>query len=194
MHHADGSLTVSLNASDPDGDSLPFSAQTVDAEAQLAYDLDQQLGFYVDATILVANHYENYRGAGEKYFKGQGGLWYFIFPNAELHRWGGSIQASPLVATLEASYYDDPTTLHDASIPQPIPVDFWVDPKNATLIISPESGDVGSFYIQVTASDGVHLVSQTFRVTVLEGDSQTATQDDALLALLAEDNWEGSLG
>src|SRR5439155_1165790 len=59
---AGGSVTVTLQGTDPDGDSLTYSAQ---AET-LPYWLDQTYGLYQDSH----GYYTNARGQGEKYLRG----------------------------------------------------------------------------------------------------------------------------
>jgi hypothetical protein len=99
-------LNVTLVASDPDGDPLTSSAQV----ESMAYHLDQALGLYSSG-----NDDYNWGGRQEKWVQGSGNTWYFILPTGQLYRWDGSAQANgPLVAQLNPSYYNDPTTLTDA--------------------------------------------------------------------------------
>ena len=44
--------------------------------------------------------------------------WYFVTPDGGLYRAtsGTSLAAMPLIAQLDASYYDDPSLIHDAQV------------------------------------------------------------------------------
>ncbi|OHB69193.1 MAG: hypothetical protein A2V70_02155 [Planctomycetes bacterium RBG_13_63_9] len=162
MSPATDSLTIALLASDPDGDPITFSA----ALFSEAYELDQELGLYADQARLTNNYYYNYFGHGEKHILGTGGTGYFILPNGEFYHWGGSIESSTLLATLQSVYHADPARLHDAPAPGSIPVTLSIDQQNDTLSIDPDAGYVGSFTVKVTASDGHAQAAESFDVTV----------------------------
>src|SRR5262249_50045002 len=103
MSRSQGTLTITLAASDPDGDPLSFAAR---ADTQ-AYGLEQQYGFY-----YTGSYYTNSAGLNEKWFASAAHQWYFLLPDGELHHWDGSGSASgPLVATVPTGYYAHPTTL-----------------------------------------------------------------------------------
>ncbi len=81
--------------------------------AQLAYDLDQQLGLGHDG-----NDYLNWGGWNEKWMTGTGEKWYFITEDGELYRWnGGALSAATLIDTLDGTYYGDTGKLHNAQQP-----------------------------------------------------------------------------
>jgi subtilisin-like proprotein convertase family protein len=88
----------------------------VDSLAQAAYDLDQSLGLEANATY-------NWGGAKEKWLGSASGAWYFITEDGKLYKWTGSspgagfVSGSQLVATLDPSYYADPSTLTEAPEP-----------------------------------------------------------------------------
>ena len=114
---ADGRLTLSLSATDPEGDALTYSARVLPGKEHLAYQLDQQLNWTYDGS-----YYTDVRGCGEKYIRGNDG-WYILMPNGEIYRWARSmpqtLQAQNLVGTFDASYYDDPSKLWDAKLDKP---------------------------------------------------------------------------
>jgi hypothetical protein len=84
-----------------------------DPLAQVAYDLDQDLG-------LIGNSTYNWGGANEKWLGSTSGAWYFLTEDGSLYKWIGSspgagfVSGSQLVATLDATYYADPSKLFDA--------------------------------------------------------------------------------
>jgi hypothetical protein len=80
------------------------------AEFQEAYDLDQRLELQA-----TGNLFENWGGAGEKWFHGDGG-WYFITPDGSLYLWNGQSGANgDLIANLDASFFDNPELLYNST-------------------------------------------------------------------------------
>jgi hypothetical protein len=165
MPHTQDTISTLLAASDADGDQLAYTAEIIQTEslAPIAYDLDQELGL-----SYQGDYYEDARGLGEKYISGSGGAWYYILPNGELYRWGGSIESSPLVAMLDATYYADPTLLYDAqaSTSASVQANATLSLEGNRLTIDPAAGFVGQFQVVVTVSDGVETVGETFAVSV----------------------------
>jgi hypothetical protein len=102
MSSSQGTLTITLAASDPDGDSLTYSASV----ESMAYHLDQTLGLYSGG-----DYFYNWGGRQEKWLQGNGGVWYFILPSGAFYQWGGGGATGTLLAQLNPSYYNDPTTL-----------------------------------------------------------------------------------
>ena len=113
-------LAVTLQGSDPDGDTLTYAAS---AETQ-TYWLQQTFGFYEDQ----GGYYTNDRGQEEVYLRAKvsvngyntGGMapWYYILPNGSLYEFTPSY-ANPaldgvLVAQLGAAVYNDPSLLWTA--------------------------------------------------------------------------------
>jgi hypothetical protein len=98
-------LTLTPQGSDPDGDRLAYSARV----ESMAYHLDQTLGLYSGG-----NYYYNWGGRQEKWVQGNGGAWYFILPSGAFYRWDGGGATGTLLAQLNPSYYNDPTTLTGA--------------------------------------------------------------------------------
>jgi hypothetical protein len=81
---------------------------------QIAYDLDQQLSLGHDG-----NDYKNWGGLDEKWMQSSSGKWYFITPDGSLYEWNGDsdLSTSTLIATLDSTYYDDTSKLHNAPTP-----------------------------------------------------------------------------
>ncbi len=85
------------------------SVTDLDARALV---LDQDLGL-----TMSKSYYQNWAGFDEKWILGNAG-WYFVASDGALHRWtgGGTVDANPLVAQFDASYYADPSLIHDAHL------------------------------------------------------------------------------
>lgn len=160
-------LTVALNATDADGDHLTYSAQVsaVDALAQKAYDLNQQLKL----SQYGGSYSTNLLGAGEKYLRCGDGTWYFLLPNGGLYRWAGTIARSTLVATFNAAYYANPALLWNVQPASATPVsssDVSVSFSGNTLVIRRAAGYTSDFCVYVTASDGQATATRSFHVSV----------------------------
>ena len=121
------------------------------------------------------NYYDNYLGQNERWIRDVGNQWHYLLPNGELHRWDGSFDASPLIASLASEVYDDPSLLTD---PQPVPVAASI--VDGVLIITPAEGYVGEVQIRVIASDGFSETSTTFQVNVVaaDGDDEFESVDE----------------
>ncbi len=170
------SLDVSLNVSDPDGDSLT-SKVDIQGYNQL-YNLDKQYGFFVDPT----GYHQNFHFQNEKWIRAASGKWYAIKPNGQL--WllgntnirGGAGAFATLIATLDTSVYSDPTLLTKAyynettktfsTAPTAPSVTYSLNSSNTVLTLTPPSGFTGVFQVTVTFSDGPSTASRTFFVTV----------------------------
>ncbi|MCH7688693.1 MAG: hypothetical protein IH899_18750 [Planctomycetes bacterium] len=193
ISHTTDTISIVLPGSDADGDPLTYSVEiSGDPLAQRAYDLDQQYGIEAFDGSIANNYWLNYRGANERYLVG-----FFILPNGELYRWGGSIEASTMVATLDSNYYNDPSLLSEAQAPTAIDVTATI--SGSTLTIDPALGFVGSFQVTVAATDGVETVQQTFSVTVTNnspvltsiGDQTMASGDDSVTVNLSASDADG---
>jgi len=160
--YEEDAITVALTATDRDGDPLTCSAMILATGplAELAYELDQELGLYRHS----AGYLENLFGAGEKFMASDYG-WHFILPDGELYRWEGTIASSVWKATLDASYHADPTLLHEALPPSVHEGDVTLTLDGNRLTIDPADGFVGIFQIRVEISDGQDTVWDTFQVT-----------------------------
>ncbi len=169
MMYSQTALVISIDATDADGDPLSYSAQAlaIDPLAQRAYELDQEFSLYQWGDSF----WTNLRGENEKYFAGYhdgARNAYFILPDGDLYRWGGSIAASTYVATLNAEYYADPFLLCEAQLPTPTSFnsgEVGVSMAGDVLTINRDSGYTGEFFVQVHVSDGVNTSGETFRVS-----------------------------
>ncbi len=150
------------------------------ADSGLVGKLDTE--YYADPTLLLdatsadmayslglrlarPDHYFDYRGLGEKYFRGNGGSWYYILPDGRLYHWAGSVEESTLAARLGVAYYDDPSMLLDAPGPPVALQDaITVGVVGNTLTISIVDQAIGGFSIEASVTDGRLTDSKTFRV------------------------------
>lgn len=152
---------LSLSAANPAGLALSYSA-SVPAGDPRAYQLKQDLGL-----LVATDYYTDAQGLQEKWLQGKNGSWYMILANGEVRRWGGTLTAtmaaSALVATLDSSYYVDPSKLWNA---QPA-VPAVVTVNGNQLVIRPGTGFVGTFTVSVTLSDGITTSTRSFQVTVV---------------------------
>ncbi len=166
-----GLLTIPLNASDPNGVALTFSATVLGSGNAQAYQLKTSLGLQ-----YAGSYYTNLMGDNEKWLDSSDGQWYCLLTDGELRRWAGSwtatLQASALVATLGPSFYANPSLLWNA---QPAAAPATASVTNGVLTVQPSAGFQGSFSVQVTASDGSQSATQTFTVTVAASTNTSPT-------------------
>ncbi|HEV3311275.1 MAG TPA: DUF4347 domain-containing protein [Chloroflexota bacterium] len=162
------SLPVALHATDPDSDPLTYSARALTLPAWL----EQSYTFYRDG----GSYHTGARGQQEKYLRakvsangyntGTSAPWYYILPNGDLYELTppySNVLTGALVAHLGKAYYSDPTLLINAAS-QPAPLNVGV--SGATLGLSPVTGTVGTFVVQVTVTDGELSATQHFSATV----------------------------
>jgi hypothetical protein len=149
------SLTLNLQGSDPDGDTLTYSA-SVDSQE---YHFKAQLGLYYSGNLWY-----NWGGKQEKWVYGAGGHEYFILPSGAFYLWDGSNTASgTLVANLPVADYNDSSLLYNAQAGQG---QATVSVNGAQLTITPSAGFTSVLYVTATVSDGQASASQTFQLTV----------------------------
>lgn len=153
------SLNVALQATDPDGDSINWSAKVCnDLE-----DLDATYSF-----VTPANYYTNQRGANEKYFQDTNENWYYILPSGDVYKWGLSLAASTKIATVSSQVYTNPQLLTAATGGNSGSVSI----NGSTLTYVPGSNYTGDVRITVTATDsGGSTSSASFIVTVSNSSS-----------------------
>jgi subtilisin family serine protease len=156
MPTSQNTLDVALTASDPEGQSLTFSASA----NTLAYYLDQTYGL-----TTTGNLYLNYGGQNEKWLQGTGGVWYIVKPSGQFVRWNGVNGSAngTLLATLDPYYYTNINQLYNATAGG-VPVTFSF--TGNTLTIDPNAGITGNFHVTITASDGTNSVSRSFFLSV----------------------------
>jgi hypothetical protein len=151
MHTA----VVTLSASDPDGDSLTYTATV----ANLAYTLKTTYGLFSDGNL-----YFNYGGVGDKWVQGSGGKWYFILPTGDFYLWDGTSGSATgtLLATLAPGDYADPSLIYNAAPAGSTSI------SGTTLTVSPTpAGFLGKLVVTVTAKDAYASDTKTFAVTVI---------------------------
>ncbi|MFN8392503.1 MAG: M64 family metallopeptidase [Bdellovibrionota bacterium] len=162
--------SVQLQAADPDGESLTYSA-SVEYSA-IAYQLDQIYNFSKSSEGWLYN----LQGLGEKYLlanKNTGSaLWYMILPNGSLYQMRGSVASSTLIATLPTAYYLDPTLLIDVPATPSGSPPVTVSTQGSQLIIDAPQDFRGSVLITARASDGYLFDQEAFVATIYDGSFQ----------------------
>lgn len=94
------------------------SASSTSPLANTVYSLDSSLGLK-----FTGNYHENYGGRGERWLGAAGAQWYYVTPIGNLYHWNGAAASSSvlvqgtLVASLGASYYNDPALIWAAVNP-----------------------------------------------------------------------------
>jgi subtilisin family serine protease len=163
---AGGTFTIGLSATDPNGDAIVYSARIVGqgaAGSAQAYELKQSLGLY-----NLGTYYANAFGMNEKWLGGSNGVFYTLLPSGQLRRWAGTADATKaaanLVATLDVSYYGDPSLLINAQPAAASPLSTSVSGNQLT--VSAAASATGSYQVEVSASDGKLTSSKAFTVTI----------------------------
>ena len=180
ISHRAGGLTVQVHATDPDGDPLTYSASAVALLGNPAYDLDQSLGLYAEPSRVAANYYRNYFGMQEKWIKAANDRIFYILPTGALHEYIAAANQHPLTATLDTSYYADPSKLWNAP-PTEVSVAAAIDAAGR-LTVSPAAGFVGDLRVTVAAADGAASVTRSFAVHVVNQVPSLGAIPDQTLA------------
>ena len=105
---------------------------------------------------------------------------FFILPGGKLYQWGGSLETSTLIATLESRYHQNPSLLVKAQIPDAPEVSVSIN--GSTLTITPPVDFVGLFEVTVSVSDGHRSDSRTFLVDVNDSKSSSTTFRDTVFS------------
>ena len=175
-------LTVDLgDTTDVDGDAVTYTV-AVNTTAAHAYDVKTQLGL---TTYLP--QFDNYGGAGLKWMRSNLGLYYYMNTTGEIYQYGAG-----LVAQMDASYAADPQSLIDqqALATPEVTTTIGNGGPITTCTITPPEGFVGTFQLDVSATDGNSTVNDAFTVTVtntapewenLPGDQSMSYNDDTLV-------------
>ena len=154
-------ILVPLTVTNPAGSTLTYSATEIYLPA-LAYQLDQKYGFQ-----NAGSYNTNLLGLDEKWIEGNGSVWYCILPDGELRRYAGSaaqtLLATNLIATLDPSFWTDPSKLWNAPYAGMPPAVFSF--KGNTLSVRSPAAWLGTFSVMVTISNAQYSVQQTFNVT-----------------------------
>lgn len=153
-------IVVPLDAASPTGRAITFTYTQVYIPA-LAYQLDQLHNFN-----YLGSYYQNGSGLNERWIIGANSVWYAILPSGEVRRWTGSVgdmmTSANLVATLDPSYWTDPSKLWNAPYAGMPPAVFSLSGNN--LSIRSPSYWLGAYTVIITASDGLYSVRQSFKV------------------------------
>jgi hypothetical protein len=161
-----GNLTISLAATDADGDQLTYSATVlpVDPLAQQAYDFNQEL------TLRYLPNIDNLHRAQEKWLQAANGELYALLPGGEVRHWVGIMSLSPVVEQFSPVYYANPALLYNAQSPSSLlgSSDVTLSLQGNQLVIQPSAGAAGTCRVQVDASDGLQTVTQTFGVSMTD--------------------------
>jgi subtilisin family serine protease len=159
------SKTISLTAGDPDGDATTISATIVSTQASgsQAYQLDQSLGL-----SYLGSYFQGFKGGNEKWmYSRTQGAWIAILPNGEVRKIASTLsqmmQSSNLIATLDPSFYADPSKLWNA--PAPATPNLSATVSGNQLTIARNSAFVGAAVIEVVVSDGFATTKKQFTVT-----------------------------
>ena len=146
-------MWFSLSATDADTDDLSYSFSVNTAVAQ-AYTLKTQLGL---TTYLP--QFDNFGGVGFKWMRSNVGVYYYMKSTGEIYQYLGA-----QVGQVDASYAADPQSLIDlTSMAAPETTFAYV---GGNLTVTPPADFVGTFQVDVTATDGAAPITDTFTVTV----------------------------
>jgi hypothetical protein len=120
----------------------------------------------VDMVRFMGNYWENHNGLGKRWLQSDRG-WLIVLPNGEVHTATRTASASTRLATLDASYFSEPTRLFDAP-------DVPVDPAGSTvalggsqITVDPADGFTGTLALKVTAKAGQHTIEKIVLIRVI---------------------------
>lgn len=163
MSRGENQRSVSIVASDPEGDSLTLAAEAYSVEG-LAYQINQEKNFG-----LNTSYYYNSRGLAERWiWSNTESQWYVLLPGGALYNWQSGTNFSTeatYVLTLNDEVYNDPSLLFEAS-QSSTSNDASLILNGNSLTIDPANDFIGSFYVRVRVSDGTSEVARYFRVSV----------------------------
>ena len=152
MSHSEDTRVVTVIATDADGDTVTYDAQVIDPETEAAT-LRDDLG-------LVAR--VSWRDtAGQRWFRTASWQNYIVQTDGTVIREGGTV-----VGQVDASYFADPDSLLTA-VASSGPAPATVSIVGNQLTVDPDASFVGTFKVEVTATDGAATISDVFEVTVL---------------------------
>ncbi len=159
------SVAIPFTAADADGNVLTITAQATAAGSTAA--LASQLRSTY-ALTYAGSYFWNAYGLGEKWLKSADGLQFFcILPNGEFRKFTGSVaglsSAASLVATLDASYFDNPSKLWNAAAVSGPRVTATV--VNNQVVVSLQQPYHETVSVEVTVGDGLASVKKTVVIT-----------------------------
>lgn len=150
-------FTVNLGGHDPEGDKITYTVKI----SNLYAELKERFGLYSLPSLgYNANSLE------EKWIGGADGR-YFVRPNGLLYKYLGSGRVadnSVVVASVGLEVYNNPSILTD--FPVKLSQLASVQIVGSNLIIDPHDSFVGTFTVEVTASDWLNSTKKSFSVTV----------------------------
>jgi hypothetical protein len=146
-------VNIPLTANDPDGDPVQLTA--VVSPAGPAADLQRQLGLY-----FKGSYYQGFDGLNEKWlWSATQNQWYVILPDGEVRPGKTVTDKTTDVATLDASYWQDPSLIFAPPTPS-----LTASIVGTTLTLTPPANFSGTYRVTVTATDGRLAASQSFLV------------------------------
>jgi subtilisin family serine protease len=167
-------IVIPIAVADADGDSLTVSATAAagGADSSLAAQLKATYGL-----TYSGSYFTNAYGFGEKWLKSADGLQFFcILPNGELHKFTGAVASvsatETLLATLDATYYDDPSKLWNATPAAGPRLETTATDKEVVLTL--QSSFQGSVAVEVAVTDGVTVVRKSVIVSFPQANSGAA--------------------
>ncbi len=156
IKHNGSSSPITINATDPDGEQLSYSA-TVSGYSE-AYNWDQAKRFR-----LWNSDYRNYLGRDEKWvWSDTEAKWYIVLPNGNLHAPVGKNIGSVLT-NVGTGAWANLSKLYNA--PEPPTPNAQATFNGNQLTITPQEEELVTFQITVTVTDQITPTSRTFRVT-----------------------------
>ncbi len=142
-------ITMTLSATDPNNDSLTYSALAQSIE----YHLDQQYGFYQGN-----EYYNRSQQYNERWIAAANGTYsgmYYILPNGRLHKSGDGTSARPssdvFVEQLSVNVYNNLASLHSPAYNNAPAI---VSTSGSVLTINPTDSYAGRFVVTASVTDG----------------------------------------
>jgi hypothetical protein len=167
------SLSVTLDGADPDpNETLSYNVQVfTDTTKTEAYLLQQQL-----ALSFTGNYYQSTFGINGMWLRSTNGGnaahggWYFLLSDGTLHQWDGGTtkmtsSSSPTVATLDPSYYANPSNLLNAT-PTLAPAGVTAIIIGNTVVFGNFGAFTGKLFVIASVSDGILSGQTSFRINV----------------------------
>ncbi|MDP7637180.1 MAG: DVUA0089 family protein, partial [Phycisphaerae bacterium] len=179
MSHNEDTRPLDLPATDADGDAVSYTVVSVKGPGRIASDLRDRLRL-----TSRMGRWDNICRAGEKWFldatrRGRyyllsdGGLYRMVSWNRKLGQLNGRLEGY-----VDVQYYDDPNSLLTAQPEDSPPTTVTMD--GSRLTIDPADGFVGRFVVQLSATDGLVTVSDSFTVAVTNAAPQVDISDQAM--------------
>ncbi|MGF1581029.1 MAG: beta strand repeat-containing protein [Gemmataceae bacterium] len=157
VSHNVGELILDLAASDADREAVSY--ETVVKGWDELSDWNERLGLYQ----FVGSYYTNYLGDNEKWLRSDvEDRWYVLLENGDFHPVTGT-ELEEKVASFGPEVWSNPTLLHEAIPPANPPVKTAV--AQGQLVLDIPQYFLGTFRVEVTATDGSTSTTRSFLVT-----------------------------